>query len=1021
LLSIIRDITERKKAEERIRENHRWLRESQRIARIGSYIFDIQADSWTSSEELNELFGIAGTYNKDTNSWFAIIHPDDREGMSGYFQQDILTNKEPFNRTYRILRPNDRKVLWVMGKGELICNASGNPIKFVGTVQDIIERRNMEEEQRRNRETSERLAKEMAIIAEIGRLIGSTLDIDEVYERFAAETRKLIPFDRLSVSLNNPRKYTQSVAYVSGFDIPIRRQGDTFPLEGTVNETILRTRTGLLIPSANIEDLADRLPGLITVTQAEMRSVMSVPLIYRGEVIGALHFRSKKKDTYTPEDLRLAERIGEQIAGAIASAQLFINLKKTENSLRESEERFRALVEQAGVGVAEIDMGTGRFLTVNRRLCEMVGRTEEEMLAATFQVITHPEDLHLHEDKMALLLAGKIGYYNLEKRYLRKDGAIIWVNITVSPLWKPGEKPGRNMVVVEDITERKRVQEENERRSKQLAALHETSIELTAELNMNTLLHSIVQHALNLIGGTSCNCYLYNAKSDLLERVVSVGPALIPTKTTRQRGEGMTGQVWATGTPLLVNDYRSWPGRTKAYDSFPSRALIAAPFCWGDEFLGVLNIISPRPHQYTQTDVEMLSMFATQTAIIIRNARLYDQMKRDLTERRRLESERKLMQDQLLQSQKMEAIGTLAGGIAHDFNNILMSIQGYISLIQMDLQPDHPGHTRLQKIEEQISSGANLTRQLLGFARGGKYEVKTTNLNDLVEKSAEIFGRTHKEISVSREFQEKLWPVEVDRGQIDQVLLNLYINAWQAMPAGGDLSLTTQNVILQKMDVKPHGVSPGKYLKISVMDTGTGIDEKIRERIFDPFFTTKEPGKGTGLGLASAYGIIRNHGGFITVHSELDKGSTFDIYLPASKKDSVTEEKSPQQKILTGRETILLVDDENSNITVTKEILESLGYQVMIAGSGQEAIALYSEKGNEIDLIVLDLIMPGMGGGKAFDILREIDPSIRVILSSGYSVDGEALQIMERGCNGFIQKPFRIVDISQKIRDVLEN
>jgi len=223
------------------------------------------------------------------------------------------------------------------------------------------------------------------------------------------------------------------------------------------------------------------------------------------------------------------------------------------------------------------------------------------------------------------------------------------------------------------------------------------------------------------------------------------------------------------------------------------------------------------------------------------------------------------------------------------------------------------------------------------------------------------------------------------------------------------------------MDVKPHGVSPGKYLKISVMDTGTGIDEKIRERIFDPFFTTKEPGKGTGLGLASAYGIIRNHGGFITVHSELDKGSTFDIYLPASKKDSVTEEKSPQQKILTGRETILLVDDENSNITVTKEILESLGYQVMIAGSGQEAIALYSEKGNEIDLIVLDLIMPGMGGGKAFDILREIDPSIRVILSSGYSVDGEALQIMERGCNGFIQKPFRIVDISQKIRDVLEN
>ena len=218
-----------------------------------------------------------------------------------------------------------------------------------------------------------------------------------------------------------------------------------------------------------------------------MRSVMSVPLIVRDEVIGALHFRSQKPDEYRPEDLRLAERIGEQIAGAIANAQLFTDLKKTENSLRESERRFRALVEQAAVGVAEIDMATGRFLTVNRRLCEMVGRTEEEMLATTFPAITHPEDLHLHEDKTALLLAGKIGHYSLEKRYVRKDGAIIWVNITVSPLWKPGERPGRNMIVVEDITERKRMQEENERRSRQLAMLHETSVELTAELNLNDI------------------------------------------------------------------------------------------------------------------------------------------------------------------------------------------------------------------------------------------------------------------------------------------------------------------------------------------------------------------------------------------------------------------------------------------------------------------------------------------------------------------------------------------------------
>jgi diguanylate cyclase (GGDEF)-like protein/PAS domain S-box-containing protein len=447
-----------------------------------------------------------------------------------------------------------------------------------------------------------------------------------VYERVAAETHTRIPFDRLSVSLNNRHNGTQTVAYVSGFDIPGRRPGDAFPLHGTVNETLVRMRRGLLIPSAEIGDLVDRLPGLIAVTQAEMRSVMSVPLIVRDEVIGALHFRSKKPDMYTPEDLRLAERIGAQIAGAIANAQLFTDLKRTEISLRVSEGRFRALFEQAAVGVAEVEMATGRFLTVNHRFCEMLGRTEEEMLATAFPVITHPEDLHLHEEKMALLLTGKIGHYSLEKRYLRKDGAVIWVDIAVSPLWKPGAQPGRNMMVVEDITERKRVQEENERHSKQLAALHETSVELMAELDLNTLLHFITRQALTLIGGTNCHCYLYRSESDLMELVASTGQELAPGKTIQQRGNGFVGHVWATGAPFLVNDYNSWPGRKREYDFLPSRALVGAPICWGKELLGIIDTMAHLPHQYTQKDLDVLSMFAAQAAIAIRNARLYNQI-----------------------------------------------------------------------------------------------------------------------------------------------------------------------------------------------------------------------------------------------------------------------------------------------------------------------------------------------------------------------------------------------------------
>jgi two-component system cell cycle sensor histidine kinase/response regulator CckA len=290
----------------------------------------------------------------------------------------------------------------------------------------------------------------------------------------------------------------------------------------------------------------------------------------------------------------------------------------------------------------------------------------------------------------------------------------------------------------------------------------------------------------------------------------------------------------------------------------------------------------------------------------------------------------------------------------------------------------------------------------------------------VLKNSYEIFAPTHKDMSISRSLQEGIWPVEVDRKQIEQVLLNLFINSCQAMPEGGDLYLETQNVVLCDLDVKPYGVQPGRYVKISVTDTGTGMDESTRARIFEPFFTTKRPGKGTGLGLASVYGIMNNHGGFITVQSELGKGATFTLYLPASQKEAIVEEKPPEEKVLTGRETILVVDDEKSNATVMREILESLGYRVLIAGSGQEAVAVYMEKRKVVDLVLLDMIMPGMGGGRTFDALRAVDPGVKVILSSGYSAEGEARQILDRGCNGFIQKPFRIADITGMIRKVIE-
>lgn len=384
----------------------------------------------------------------------------------------------------------------------------------------------------------------------------------------------------------------------------------------------------------------------------------------------------------------------------------------------------------------------------------------------------------------------------------------------------------------------------------------------------------------------------------------------------------------------------------------------------------------------------------------------------DITDRRKLEV-------QLLQAQKMKAIGTLAGGIAHDFNNILTGIQGHASLMLMDADVHHSNYDRLRSIEDQVKSGAGLTRQLLDFARNGKYQIQPTDMKEVVKKTSDMFGRTKKEITIHHAYDEGLWMVAVDRGQIEQVLLNLYVNAWQAMPAGGNIFLELRNVVLGDSDVKPYSAKAGNYVRISVTDTGVGMDKKTRSRIFEPFFTTKERGLGTGLGLTTVYGIIKGHKGFITVASEKGKGTTFDICLPVSARTMVREKTSFEEP-LKGNGTILIVDDEETILEVTRDLIESLGYRVMTAKNGKEALSIYMAEKDRIDLVILDMIMPEMGGRETLKRLQEIKAGVRVILASGYSMNGQAASLMKEGCRAFLQKPYSLRDLSHKMREVLE-
>lgn len=386
---------------------------------------------------------------------------------------------------------------------------------------------------------------------------------------------------------------------------------------------------------------------------------------------------------------------------------------------------------------------------------------------------------------------------------------------------------------------------------------------------------------------------------------------------------------------------------------------------------------------------------------------------RDISRRKRLER-------QVKQMERMEAMGTLAAGIAHNFNNILMGIQGNASLMLMKLGEEHEHAKRLKNIIEYSHSGADLTNQLLGFARGADYETKPVDMNSIVKKTATMFGKARKEILIQQDLSDDLWPAQADDQQLEQVLLNLYVNAWQAMDGGGTLSLRTENVFIEEGSQEFNDLNPGRYVKIEVADTGSGMEEAVQQHIFEPFFTTKDIGKGTGLGLSSALGIVQNLSGTIHVESFPGEGTTFFIYLPACEEvtsSSELEEEAPVK----GTGTVLVVDDETMIVEVLVDFLHSLGYQVETASSGEKAIELYQEKSQSIDMVILDMVMPEMDGGKVLQALLEINPDVKAILATGYDREGQCEDILKVGFKGFIQKPFNLIELSKLIHETLSS
>ncbi len=473
---------------------------------------------------------------------------------------------------------------------------------------------------------------------------------------------------------------------------------------------------------------------------------------------------------------------------------------------------------------------------------------------------------------------------------------------------------------------------------------------------------------------------------------------------------GLWGDAVRFRRTIIINDYQSYPEKKGIPEGHVmlERVMVVPVFSHGR--IVALAGVANKPTDYTEDDARHVESFTTNVQVIM--------------DRRKAEEERERMQAQLLQAQKMEAIGTLAGGVAHDFNNLLTAIRGYIDLVMMKVDDTEVPYRYLTQVRSASARAADLTRQLLLFSRKQPMEFVHLDINSIIVDLLRLLDRLiGEDITIDTELAEDVWMVWADKGSIEQVLMNLAGNARDAMPEGGTLTIRTENVLLEEETVK--GIldaRPGRFVRLSVEDTGTGMDEETMQHIFEPFFTTKEAGRGTGLGLSVVYGIVRQHGGWINVASETGRGAVFSIYLPASPvKPEEEDTRAVSLKLLRGSgERILLVEDEEGVRGFASEVLRGHGYSVAEAASVKDALDVFEREGGDFHMVVSDVVLPDRSGLHLVDRLLSRKPGLRVLLSSGYTDQKLQWPLIQARNYRFLQKPYTVADLLQAVREVLD-
>jgi signal transduction histidine kinase len=615
------------------------------------------------------------------------------------------------------------------------------------------------------------------------------------------------------------------------------------------------------------------------------------------------------------------------------------------------------------------------------------------------------------------------------------DKGEIHVEVTASPLTNSSGEIIGGIEVVRDITERKRSEESLRHRTRGLVTLMEVSMSLAATLDLETVLQATTDGVTELFGLETAAVYLIEDNQLHLRATTPPLPPRFPEalRIAPIADHPHIRQAITSGVPVLVTDMTKadlTPAERSVTEERDLRTVIFIPLIAGVKSVGTLIVGSTgKPQNVSDIEIDLCHTMANLSALAVENARLYQssqthasELKQTLLDRNKIEQQRLELEQQLQHTQKLESLGVLAGGIAHDFNNMIQAILGYASILRMKKSDAATEEEFLDSIIQTSIRASELTNGLLAYSRKQTLNLKATDINDIIANTKKLLRRMiGEDIELETRLSSEELIAIVDTGQIQQVLTNLVTNARDSMPKGGSLTIASNELQVSEGSANSHVIRPGRYAKITVSDTGEGIDEALWKNIFEPFFTTKSVGKGTGLGLSIVYGIVVQHGGYIECDSSKGAGTTFTIYIPLtdSEKYQVTSSKEPYHE-LSGTETILLAEDNESVRGAIKAILESVGYMVIEASDGHDAIEQYRERGDSIDMLLLDVLMPKCNGKEAMEAIRQIDPDICVCFISGYSCDVISDRVDPGDDFQFISKPVLPDELLEKIRTILD-